>query len=144
MDKVIWNKGLKGKDYKKHYPNGIKGLYFKGIKHQNPLKKGTHNSPKTEFKKGQKRPKEWIEIQRKAVWKGGLNRNQKLEIIAGRKKPEKCELCGRIGEICFDHDHKTGKFRGWICKKCNGALGMIDDNPQTLLLMVNYLRKNNL
>lgn len=23
---VVWNKGLKGEEYKKHYPNGIKGL----------------------------------------------------------------------------------------------------------------------
>lgn len=75
-------------------------------------------------------------------WKGGISRNQRLEILAGRKKPEKCELCGREGSICFDHDHKTGKFRGWICKKCNGALGMVDDNIQTLLLMIEYLNNN--
>jgi hypothetical protein len=68
---------------------------------------------------------------------------KKLEIIAGRKKPEKCELCGRGGSICFDHDHKTNKFRGWICRKCNSALGMAEDNIQTLELMIEYIKNNN-
>jgi hypothetical protein len=67
---------------------------------------------------------------------------QKQELLAGRKKPITCELCGRDGRICFDHCHKTGKFRGWICLKCNSALGMIDDNLQTLELMILYLKKH--
>ena len=40
----------------------------------------------------------------------------------------KCLICDRdINELafnlCVDHDHKTGKIRGLICRKCNGALG---------------------
>lgn len=25
-----------------------------------------------------------------------------------------------------DHDHRTGNFRGWLCRNCNSALGKID------------------
>ena len=56
-------------------------------------------------------------------WKGGISLSNYKEKIAGRKKPEQCEICGAMGRICFDHDHATGKFRGWLCVRCNGALG---------------------
>lgn len=78
-------------------------------------------------------------------WKGGIAKTytlQKLELMAGRHKPEKCELCGRDGRICYDHDHATNKFRGWICHKCNATLGFIDDNIQTLELMIQYLKNS--
>jgi hypothetical protein len=34
-------------------------------------------------------------------------------------KPERCAFCG-VGPVeCMDHDHKTGRFRGWVCLSCN-------------------------
>ncbi len=29
-------------------------------------------------------------------------------------------------EICLDHDHRTGKFRGWLCVPCNAILGLFE------------------
>ncbi len=78
------------------------------------------------------------------IWKGGLTHTEKLEIKAGRRKPKACEICGRETRICFDHDHKTGKFRGWICEKCNLALGMVEDNAQILEMLIRYIKINNL
>ena len=74
-------------------------------------------------------------------WKGGLTNLQKKEKIAGRKKPDSCEICGGGGIICFDHDHKTGKFRGWICSRCNFTLGNVKDNSELLIALAEYLRK---
>ncbi|HDY68419.1 MAG TPA: hypothetical protein ENH85_11585 [Candidatus Scalindua sp.] len=65
---------------------------------------------------------------------------KRCEKLAGRKKPEQCEICGAIGRICFDHDHKTGEFRGWICNRCNVALAMVNDNVETLKLLIKYLK----
>ena len=45
----------------------------------------------------------------------------------------------------IDHCHDTETFRGWLCHKCNRALGGFDDNLQTLNrakeYVENHLRK---
>ena len=56
-------------------------------------------------------------------------------------RPKRCEACRRIDEICFDHDHKTGKFRGWLCHKCNITLGRVKDSVSTLLKLIAYLEQ---
>jgi hypothetical protein len=38
-----------------------------------------------------------------------------------------------------DHDHKTGKFRGWLCGKCNIALGIFQDDLSIIQKAYNYL-----
>ncbi len=58
---------------------------------------------------------------------------------AGRKKSKICEICWESGVICFDHDHKTGKFRGWICQRCNRVLGFVKDNKELLNRLIDYL-----
>lgn len=63
--------------------------------------------------------------------------------IAGRPRAEKCELCLELGMTVFDHCHKSGKFRGWICDRCNRALGIVKDNPNLLIELALYLEKDN-
>lgn len=63
-------------------------------------------------------------------------------------KPSSCDVCG-IPEhllkrkLSFDHNHTTGKFRGWLCGNCNTALGKTYDNPELLKKLAKYLEKNN-
>ena len=64
------------------------------------------------------------------------------ERLAGKEIKNNCEICGSNKKICFDHDHITGKFRGWICRKCNTALGMVNDDKELLLKLVAYLEKD--
>jgi len=68
-------------------------------------------------------------------------RDRRLEDLAGRPKPEACEICGESGTICFDHCHKSGGFRGWICKRCNSTLGHVQDQPNLLRALAEYLDK---
>ena len=70
-------------------------------------------------------------------WKEAYQIN--MEERAGRLRPKTCEVCGKSGRICFDHDHKTGKFRGWLCVGCNTFLGRIDDNKEVLKKLISYL-----
>ena len=72
------------------------------------------------------------------------NRLARLEARAGRKKPEVCELCGEPHKkICFDHDPVTGKFRGWLCSRCNATLGHVKESPKLLRAMIRFLEKHS-
>lgn len=75
-------------------------------------------------------------------WKNGesIHYLSTKEKIAGRKKPLDCEICGAISVIHFDHNHKTGEFRGWICRRCNLVLGMVKDNSELLINLSEYLK----
>ena len=35
---------------------------------------------------------------------------------------------GTNGPWQLDHDHETGQFRGYLCKRCNTGTGLIGDN----------------
>jgi hypothetical protein len=50
-------------------------------------------------------------------------------------KPKCCEFCGgnTKKDLCFDHCHETGKHRGWLCHKCNQALGLLGDNLNEII-----------
>lgn len=56
-----------------------------------------------------------------------------------RPCPELCEIgCGRKASH-LDHDHKTGEFRGWLCNRCNLALGALGDDISALTRALRYL-----
>lgn len=82
--------------------------------------------------------------------------NSKLKIQHGATLEEyevqlalqdgKCAICrtdkpGRQRRFfCWDHDHKTGLFRGLLCLNCNDGLGRFQDNPELFLAAIEYLR----
>lgn len=52
-----------------------------------------------------------------------------------------CEVCkvshyDSVRGLMIDHDHKTGKIRGVLCKNCNFAEGFTRSNPDILLGMI--------
>lgn len=64
-----------------------------------------------------------------------------------RDKPQLCECCGNppngSGSLHLDHDHGTGKFRGWLCSNCNRGLGYLQDSMAGILRAVDYLKRNS-
>jgi hypothetical protein len=46
--------------------------------------------------------------------------------------------CDRV-ELVLDHDHLTGKFRGWICRQHNVALGNGGDTHESIKKLLEYL-----
>jgi hypothetical protein len=61
-----------------------------------------------------------------------------------RTIPAVCECCGqppsRIG-LALDHCHRTGKFRGWLCPKCNTGIGMLCDSVTGVRKALAYLER---
>lgn len=53
-----------------------------------------------------------------------------------------CKEPSKMRGLAVDHDHKTGRVRGLLCISCNGALGMVNDSPQVLRLLAEYLENN--
>ncbi len=43
--------------------------------------------------------------------------------------------------LIVDHNHETGKVRGLLCDKCNFAIGLLSDNPETVMSAFYYLIK---
>ena len=74
---------------------------------------------------------------------GAAKRLKKKEEIAGRLRPKKCEICKQKAQLFFDHCHASNSFRGWICMKCNSALGLAGDSPSILRRMAKYVEKHS-
>jgi len=61
----------------------------------------------------------------------------------------KCAICGTDdpkttgtpGTWCVDHCHITGRIRGLLCARCNGALGLFSDNKELLYKAIRYLNQ---
>lgn len=61
-----------------------------------------------------------------------------LCLICG--KPETAlRADGSVKVLSVDHSHRTGKVRGLLCIRCNAALGLVNDDVQTLRSMLAYL-----
>lgn len=59
--------------------------------------------------------------------------------------PFKCPICGKVtvpgltSKIVLDHDHNTGRIRGWICDSCNTGIGRFKDDIDLLKRAIKYL-----
>lgn len=72
----------------------------------------------------------------------GLRDNYRLSLEEARavaeQKGDDCDICDRQARLCYDHDHETGRFRGWLCYRCNHGLHMLEDT-ELLAAARNYL-----
>ena len=83
---------------------------------------------------------------RRGYWKPHEVMRRKFKItdeeFEKMMEPDMCPTCGRFMEKkCIDHCHKTEKIRGVICNNCNTALGLLDDNKETLSNLIQYLER---
>ena len=55
----------------------------------------------------------------------------------------KCNICNKIqdekNKLVFDHCHKMNKFRGYCCNSCNRSLGVLGDDVEGIINVLNYL-----
>jgi hypothetical protein len=58
--------------------------------------------------------------------------------------PAVCEACSQSPgkkPLAEDHDHQTGRFRGWLCHKCNLAFGLLGDDFSSIQEKLDYFRR---
>lgn len=79
--------------------------------------------------------------------RGPANANYKdgrftKDSLAAKKatKKKNCQMCGSDKRLCWDHDHKTGLYRGTLCSRCNSLLGFANDDVMLLEKGINYLK----
>lgn len=77
-----------------------------------------------------------------------LSINEYLDIA--EKQNFKCAICGKenfamkacsSGTLVVDHDHTTGDIRGLLCHNCNRALGLMNDDINSLKKALLYLER---
>jgi len=80
-------------------------------------------------------------------WTYGVTKKEAKKLFKETKNGH-CIICGVSAKeclkkqrksLCIDHDHITGKIRGIICSNCNKALGHVQDDPEILFKMIDYL-----
>ncbi len=57
----------------------------------------------------------------------------------GERQTGPCQICKTDTALQLDHDHSSGKIRGWLCNRCNLGLGYFSDDPVRLQAAAVYL-----
>lgn len=52
------------------------------------------------------------------------------------------QKCTTGQALSVDHNHKTNKIRGLLCRKCNMAIGLLNDSEIIAFAVFEYLTKN--
>lgn len=67
--------------------------------------------------------------------KYGLSKDEYDELMHGAS----CGICGKLDDLCIDHDHNTGEIRGVLCRQCNQGIGLLGDSYEGLIKAMEYL-----
>jgi hypothetical protein len=136
------------KEHKKKIGNSMTG---KGIGDDNVMRRPEQKERARFLMANRERTKEWKQHSSKSHFKGTDEEYKEFlffkELRKSKPKSNKCDACDveyngeRKNRICFDHNHKSKKFRGWLCARCNLALGLLDDNIDKLKALIKYLER---
>jgi hypothetical protein len=66
-----------------------------------------------------------------------IDPDEAIDLVQANKQ---CGACGNTNNLTIDHDHKTNKLRGVLCRQCNSALGLLEDNLDRIESLYVYLR----
>lgn len=65
--------------------------------------------------------------------------------VPSKENPYHCDCCNKLiittKTIQLDHCHKTGLFRGWLCKECNISMGNLGDDITGIMRVIKYMNR---
>jgi hypothetical protein len=63
------------------------------------------------------------------------------------KQNDACAICKGVNKdgraLAVDHDHSTNAIRDLLCGRCNTTLGRVNESPELLRAMADYLDRHN-
>ncbi len=85
-------------------------------------------------------------------WNFGITLDDYNEML--KRQNGLCAICSkasgtdkhsgvRTKALSVDHDHSTGRLRGFICRGCNFAIGQVGESPHRLRQLADYLESHN-
>ena len=74
----------------------------------------------------------------------GISLDQKLAMLASQG--HRCDACrdgiDRVSDAHVDHDHVANRVRGLLCGRCNMAMGLLNDSPDRIGLLLGYATRH--
>lgn len=69
----------------------------------------------------------------------GITVEYYVQLLA--KQNSRCAICLKRDSVrlSVDHDHVTGRVRGLLCRRCNRAIGGLNDDPVLVQAALYYL-----
>lgn len=84
----------------------------------------------------------------RVAWSHGINRAEYDEIFESQNGfcgCCKCDITGKDAQgrrkAALDHNHSSGRLRGFLCPSCNLALGCVQDSSERLRKLIDYLER---
>ena len=64
-------------------------------------------------------------------------------------EPFECPICskrtiaGITSKVVLEHDHRSGKVRGWVCDSCNTGIGRFKDDKKLLERAIKFIESTD-
>jgi len=84
--------------------------------------------------------KEWLKNNRLRVVARQYGMTDKDIAAMLERQDNACAVCRKAAPLMVDHCHATGRVRGLLCRRCNSALGWVNDDPEILRGLIAYLQ----
>lgn len=71
----------------------------------------------------------------------GLSEQDYNEML--EKQKGQCAICGNYRKLVVDHCHNYGNVRSLLCSNCNSAIGLLGEDPITILAAAAYVARHS-
>jgi hypothetical protein len=117
------------------YAAGKRKRKYKGLDHLSPKEYRAEINRRNMLGKYKESGRQGYYIERRY----GLTREEHAALV--EEQGGKCLICDKPKPLVVDHDHNTGRVRGLLCRKCNVAIGMLEDDVMAVERAAAYLKR---